>query len=305
MTVAVVLLSALGRASADGLVERARAAEAAGELDHAARLYRRAINAMAAETPPRLDPSVHIAYQNVMTGLGRKDELVKKYDDFLARDLSDARRAFLRARLRDDPVMRLRGLEGAIRKDGDLFWAHYELAQAHLELGDDDRALTSARRAAELRPDDAEVLDVLGNVLFQSGRVPEAVEQFRKALSIKDPFPDCSYNLGLVLYRVGEKREAEKEFRRALAGKPDFTEAMVALGHARARAGDLEEAVRLYEKAISLRPDYGRAHNNLAVAYYRAGEYWLAKASLERALKHRFPVPGAFTRALAKKLREK
>jgi len=41
------------------------------------------------------------------------------------------------------------------------------------------------------------------------------------------------------------------------------------------------------------------------VAYYRAGKYWLAKASMERALKHRFPVPGAFRRAVEKKLREK
>ena len=301
MTTVAVLLAL--SAFADSLVERARAAEARGEDARAANLYRRAINTMAKETPPRMDLSVHIAYQNLMVKLGRKGELVEKYDGFLARDMSDARRMFLRARLHDDRTKRRQGLERAARRDEKLFWAHYELAGSYLEPGELDRALRSVRRAAELSPDDANVLNVLGNVLYQSGRAREAADALRKARSLKTPFPDCSYNLGLALYRLGEKKEAEKEFRRALAERPDFPEAMVALGHARARAGKLEEAVGLYRKAIDLKSDYGRAHNNLAVAYYRMGKYWPARASLERALKWGFPVPAAFRRAL-EKLRE-
>ncbi len=297
-----IFLLCMAGVSADALVERARSAEDAGQDEKAAALYRRAVNAMAKETPPRLDVKVHIAYQNLMTRLDRKSELVKKYDDFLGRELADARRIFLRARLHDDLYARRRGLEGAVEKDGELFWAHYELAEVHLKLGDTERALASAGRAAELRPEDADVLNVLGNILFQSARAREAVERLRKARSLKRPFPNCSYNLGLALYRVGEKKEAEEEFRRALKEKPEFAEALVALGHARARAGAFEEAVELYKKAVVLRPDYGRAHNNLSVAYYRMGRHWLAKASMERALKYGFTVPAAFRRALEKAL---
>ena len=300
----LVLLSALS-ALADSLVERARAAEVKGEDARAANLYRKAINAMAKETPPRIDLSAHIAYQNLMVKLGRKKELVGKYDGFLARDMSDARRMFLRARLHDEVRRRRHGLERAAWRDEKLFWAHYELAEIYLTVGELDRALKSVRRAATLNPGDANVLNVLGNVLYQSGRAREAVDAFRKARSTKTPFPDCSYNLGLALYRLGEKKEAEKEFRRALAEKPDFPEALVALGHARARAGALEEAVGLYGKAIELKADYGRAHNNLAVAHYRMGKYWPARASMERALKYGFPVPAAFRRALEKLREEK
>ncbi|HET6566132.1 MAG TPA: tetratricopeptide repeat protein [Xanthomonadales bacterium] len=78
-----------------------------------------------------------------------------------------------------------------------------------------DEAEDLIRRAYELLPDDAAVTDSMGWVAFKQGRLEEAEEYLRKALSLDDN-PEIAAHLGEVLWVMGRKEEAEKIWNAAL-----------------------------------------------------------------------------------------
>lgn len=94
----------------------------------------------------------------------------------------------------------------------------------HSQQGQADEALQLARRAAELLPSSADVLDTLGVVLLATGQPSEAETQLRKALSARPA--DVNIGLNLVDAMVHQQRfdEASKQLeqtRRMLRRLPD------------------------------------------------------------------------------------
>lgn len=81
-------------------------------------------------------------------------------------------------------------------------------------------ALTLIRRALEISPDDAAIVDSLGWVLYRLGKHEEAVTHLRTAMA-KAADPEIAAHLGEVLWVSGEKDEALAIWRKALEGAPD------------------------------------------------------------------------------------
>jgi tetratricopeptide (TPR) repeat protein len=79
------------------------------------------------------------------------------------------------------------------------------------------------------------------------------------------------YLLGLVLKDEKRYPDAILEIRQALASRPDFTDAHNVLGNIYVELGRYPDAVSHYEKAIELEPDEPEPHLNLASAYKRMG----------------------------------
>jgi tetratricopeptide (TPR) repeat protein len=65
----------------------------------------------------------------------------------------------------------------------------------------------------------------LGLALSQSGRLRDAIAEYRKALALSPIQPRIHNNLGVALYRSGEISAAVAHFRAALAVRPDFIDA--------------------------------------------------------------------------------
>ena len=61
--------------------------------------------------------------------------------------------------------------------------------------------------------------------LHQEGKLDEAVETYKKAISLKPLHVKAYYNMGNALKDQGKLEEAIKYFNKALAIKPDYTEA--------------------------------------------------------------------------------
>ncbi|MEQ8859923.1 MAG: PEP-CTERM system TPR-repeat protein PrsT [Pseudomonadales bacterium] len=90
------------------------------------------------------------------------------------------------------------------------------LAWLYMEQGD-DRAVATARRAADVAPDNAEVLDTLGWVLLQQGgRVDEALRVLRRSAQLKPDNPSIQYHLGIALRESGDVAGARAALTRAL-----------------------------------------------------------------------------------------
>ena len=103
-------------------------------------------------------------------------------------------------------------------------------------------------------PDCILILNNLGGMLFEQGRVDEAMVQFQKALAVSPKFPDSHNNLANALLQKGAVDEAIAHYRAAVAIQSDKAIYCANLGNALVRKGQVEEAIRWYEKAVELEP---------------------------------------------------
>ena len=77
----------------------------------------------------------------------------------------------------------------------------------------------------------------LGVVLFQKGRVDEAITHFQKALQL-EIHPDHAgvhYNLGIALLQKGRVDEAIVHLQKAHEIRPDYPDAAQVIARAQAR----------------------------------------------------------------------
>ena len=112
----------------------------------------------------------------------------------------------------------------------------------------------------------------------------DAIDAYRRVVSIDPTYAAAWNNLGLLLHRMGRYDEARDAYESALAQDATCCEAVYNLGSLAEDRGELEEAVRCYRQALALSPDYGDAHFNLAGALARSGRADEAVAHWQRYL---------------------
>jgi tetratricopeptide (TPR) repeat protein len=93
----------------------------------------------------------------------------------------------------------------------------YTLAQRGYEL---DKALESAQRAVELKPNRPGVLDTLGWVYVKMERSKEAVETFERVVELRPDNAIYQYHFGVALLQAGTYVQAKRAFTTALKRKP-------------------------------------------------------------------------------------
>jgi len=144
----------------------------------------------------------------------------------------------------------------------------------------------------------------LGLVLFQKGRVDDAMAQYQMASAISPNHADIHYNLGGVLEEEGQVSEAMAQYQQALKINPHHSEAHNNLGHALARQGRTEEAIAQFQAALEIDPADAAAHSNLGSALLQKGDVDGAIAQCQMALKidpHTVDAHGNLGLALARK----
>ena len=117
-------------------------------------------------------------------------------------------------------------------------------AMALHQAGDLLGAIQKYQVALEMAPDRGDVRSNLAVAYASIGRVAEAIEEYRKALSVRDD-PAIRLNLGLALYKSGQIDEAIPEFQRVLAGDSEHRQAALLLGDCLLQAGRDQEVVDL------------------------------------------------------------
>ncbi len=85
-----------------------------------------------------------------------------------------------------------------------------------------DEAYRYIKRAVELEPEDAAILDSMGWVLYRLGRYPESIEYLRRALEkAEEGDPEIAAHLGEVLWVSGDQEGARKVWEQAQKQFPD------------------------------------------------------------------------------------
>ncbi|CAN5265301.1 hypothetical protein BH20ACI2_BH20ACI2_04820 [soil metagenome] len=132
------------------------------------------------------------------------------------------------------------------------------MVDALVELGDYNRAVESAQKRVDLRPDTA-AYSRISYLRSLHGDTKGSIEMMRMAAESASPAnPEgiawCRVHLGDELIKDGRLREAEREYDLALFTFPDYHLALAAKGRARFASGDTENAIAFYKRAVDRVP---------------------------------------------------
>ena len=204
--------------------------------------------------------------------------------------------------------------------DTDVLQGVLDEVRRHIAAARYDDALAILTPLAASAIEEPRVYFYLGRVLSERDNVPEAIDNYRKALDRRPAFQAVALNLGLLLLQsdqheeavrvlehaqsitsgrlkakalvllgraelnIGHYPSAEAHFRKASEYRPQWYSPWRWLGRAELASGDVEEAIVALSKAQSLDPDNPDLFADLANVHLQAGDTTAAKDELKRAL---------------------
>ncbi len=297
-----------------------RVARRAVEIANQGRMPELALE--AAKTWLDLEPSSTSALQIVAALLvanKRVEEALPYLERLLASDGVNLENGFMQLnRLlagNPDKQANLRVVRALASKHPELAQAHFAVAQAAATAGDDDAAIASVHRAAELRPDwelpallEAQIVQkrspsaaakVLGDfvqknpnsrdarlnyarALVLDKRLPEARKQFEAVLAANPGNTDVIYAVGLLAFQLKDYPVAEDNMKRLLAlGYRDADTVRYILGQIAEEQKQWPQAVQWYER-IKSGDNLAPARMRIANAIAKQGKLDEARAYLKR-----------------------
>lgn len=150
--------------------------------------------------------------------------------------------------------------------------------------GQHDRGLTQLEEAARSSPGVFENQWNLANALHLSGKLPDAAQAYRNAISIHPFSAKAHFALGNVLYAMKDFTTAIQEYREAIRLGIDSPLLQAALGAALADSGDTARAELSLRKAVQADPTLARAWNKLGILVERADRKEEARQLYHKAL---------------------
>ncbi len=114
--------------------------------------------------------------------------------------------------------------------DQGVFLLHYNRGREAFQEGRYGEARRELEAAQRLRPEDADVLNLLGLVYFKTNAFPEAEVIYRRLIGENPNVFILHSNLGLILFKQGKNDEAEQFLRRAVDLRPNYAKSHLYLG---------------------------------------------------------------------------
>jgi len=139
------------------------------------------------------------------------------------------------------------------------------------EEGRLDEAIVLFRKSIDLYPSEPDAHYNLAVALDQLGQEEQAANELVTVLRLDPGFAAAHDNLGVLLARSGNFADAERHFREALRLDPSSPLTRNNLGNIAQERGRVDEAVRLYQDALRIEPGYVEARMNLVEALARSG----------------------------------
>ena len=159
-------------------------------------------------------------------------------------------------------------------------WRGYAMAAANLGVLERIRKnytgairylLPAARQRADLKAA-AFARKSWGDVLRHQGKLPAALNHYRRALDIRPQYAIVHVNMGITHKQMGDMAQAEDSYRQAISLGTNPTASAYAhnnLGNLYLARHMYRVAAGEYEQALELKPDYQTARQNLAKARQR------------------------------------
>jgi hypothetical protein len=114
--------------------------------------------------------------------------------------------------------------------DQGVFLIHYNRGRGAFQSGRYAEARQELEAAQKMRPDDSEVLNLLGLVYFKLEAYPEAEFIYRRLVAENDDVFILHSNLGLILFKQKKLSDAEQHLLRAVELRPNYAKSHLYLG---------------------------------------------------------------------------
>ena len=121
--------------------------------------------------------------------------------------------------------------------------------------------------------------------LLNKNEFIKAEKIYRSILQTQPNNLDAINNLGIILHNYKHYSEAINYFKKAISIDANFFLAYSNLGLSLKSLGKFEEAKKIYIQAIKIEPNYSQAHNNLGVIFEFLNNLDEAKISIKKAIK--------------------
>jgi cytochrome c-type biogenesis protein CcmH/NrfG len=119
----------------------------------------------------------------------------------------------------------------------------------------DESRASALKVTAQQNPSDAVTRVQLGNMYFDAGRFPEAVDWYQQALKINPKDVNASTDLGISFYYMNDPDKALAQFDTSLAIDPKHAKTLLNIGIVRAFGKqDLKGAAEVWQKILDVAP---------------------------------------------------
>ncbi|MBC3880372.1 tetratricopeptide repeat protein [Undibacterium sp. LX40W] len=115
-----------------------------------------------------------------------------------------------------------------------------------------------------------------GNQFLDQNNLVEALNCYRKSLSLNKDDVASLVNLGFILAQTGDNEEAHNSFSRALDLDPSNVDALFSLGNLYKQRRAFHEAIDYYQKTLTIQADFDFCRKELCEALVLAGTPALA-----------------------------
>jgi tetratricopeptide (TPR) repeat protein len=117
------------------------------------------------------------------------------------------------------------------------------------------QALDKNQQALKKAPQNAEILNNIGNCQFKMGRIQEALDSWKEALRVSPKSGKISNNLGIAYYQLDKNKEAIEYYKKAILFEPQFPDPYYNLASVYGFSGKFEDAIVNYKKFLEFSPD--------------------------------------------------
>lgn len=167
-------------------------------------------------------------------------------------------------------------------EDGELV---HLLGLALGQLGQSEAAAETLAQATQVDPEKAQYWANLGKALQDAGRLEQAADALRRAVALDGTLAKAHLTLGSVLFGQRRFEEAGEVYRNLLAVAPQNGDSHYNLGWIAQHQEKFEEAAAHYERLLRLDPDHVRGLTNLGVVLMSLERPDDSAALLQRAVR--------------------
>jgi len=151
-----------------------------------------------------------------------------------------------------------------LSKNPDAWQAHIMMAQRRFKQERYAEAAYHAGRAAELKPELADIHNQLGLAYCRLERFEEGIAEYRTALRLKEAKPSTARSAGVAKIRANLANALAITANHLGESAPTIPEEAIRR---------YDEAVRQYEEALELDPQQPAIHRNLGILLAQLGRY--------------------------------
>jgi tetratricopeptide (TPR) repeat protein len=187
----------------------------------------------------------------------------------------------------------LREYQLALERGEDPDLVRQAMAEVYLVTGDLRAATALYEQLLETQPNSPKLWNERGVALHQEGRVAEAAESYRRAVSAEATYALALNNLGVAQYHLGDVDSAVEAFRVALQARPSFAKARLNLALLLVGAGRHEHALEAYRQVLAAEPEHPVAWNGVGLVLAEQHRFEEARTAFSRAIEARPEYAGA------------